>query len=120
MTKTDAEGSADAAYATNAVTLNDNAPMTVTIATATADALAVTFGAARQTGGLRICELYVLNGTTSTDLTFDAAVQFVGTSDSFPACEAGINYFVFAEIAANKWKVTRETLKTITTHVAAA
>lgn len=115
MTKTDAEGSADAADATNAVTLNDNAPMTVTIATATADALAVTFGSARQTGGLRICELYILNGTASTDLTFDAAVQFVGTGDSFPACEAGINYFVFAEIAANLWKVTRETLKSITT-----
>ena len=120
MTKTDAEGSEDAADATNAVTLNDNSPMTVTIATETADALAVTFADARQTGGLRICELYILNGTASTDLTFDAAVQFVGTGDSFPACDAGINYFVFAEIAANKWKVARETLKTITTPVAAA
>ena len=120
MTKTDAEGSEDAADATNAVTLNDNSPMTVTIATETADALAVTFADARQTGGLRICELYILNGTASTDITFDAAVQFVGTGDSFPACDEGINYFVFAEISANKWKVTRETLKTITTPVAAA
>ena len=120
LTKTNAES---AAQPTNAVTLNDDAPMTVTVAEAVSPAtpsLAVTFANARQADGLRICELYILNGTASTDLTFDAAVQFVGTGDSFPACEAGINYFVFAEIAANKWKVTRETLKTITTPVAAA
>lgn len=110
--KTNAESAAEP---TNAVTLNDNAPKTVTVATATADSLAVTFGTARN-GGLRICELYILNGTADTDLTFDAeTVSFVSTGDSFPACEAGINYFVFAEVAANLWKVTRETLKSITT-----
>ena len=112
--KTNAESAAEP---TNAVTLNDNAPKTVTVATVESPAtpsLAVTFGTARN-GGLRICELYILNGTADTDLTFDSAVHFVSTGDSFPACEAGINYFVFAEVAANLWKVTRETLKSITT-----
>ena len=113
--KTNAESASEP---TNAVTINDNAPKTVTVATVESPAtpsLAVTFGTARN-GGLRICELYILNGTADTDLTFDAeTVHFVGTGDSFPACEAGINYFVFAEVAANLWKVTRETLKSITT-----
>ena len=98
-----------------AVTLKDGAASTVAIGSLAS--LDITFDEARN-GGLRLCELYITGVTAETipDLTFDAAtVSFVATGDSFPACEAGINYFVFAEVAANLWKVTRETLKSITT-----
>ena len=98
-----------------AVTLKDGAASTVAIGSLAS--LDITFDEARN-GGLRLCELYITGVTAETipDLTFDAeTVSFVATGDSFPACEAGINYFVFAEVAANLWKVTRETLKSITT-----
>ena len=98
-----------------AVTLKDGAASTVAIGSLAS--LDITFDEARN-GGLRLCELYITGVTAETipDLTFDAeTVSFVSTGDSFPACEAGINYFVFAEVAANLWKVTRETLKSITT-----
>lgn len=98
-----------------AVTLKDGAASTVPIGSLAS--LDITFDEARN-GGLRLCELYITGVTAETipDLTFDAeTVSFVATGDSFPACEAGINYFVFAEVAANLWKVTRETLKSITT-----
>lgn len=101
----------------SAVTLNDGDAATVTIGDSLTS-VDITF-APHPKGGLRFCELYVIDGTATTDITFDADEHFVSDGDSFPACEAGINYYVFAEISSHLWKVSRQTLKANTTPTAA-
>ena len=92
------------------VTLKDGDVASVTMSGTT---LAIDFDDARATGGLRLCELYISGAAKDADLTFAEGETVVTDGNAFPKCEAGLNYYVFAEVAPNTWNVTRKTLQVV-------
>ena len=92
------------------VTLKDGDVASVTMSGTT---LAIDFDDARADGGLRLCELYISGATKDADLTFAEGETVVTDGNAFPKCEAGLNYYVFAEVAPNTWNVTRKTLQVV-------
>ena len=86
------------------------------VVSASSSAPAITFGTARQTNGLRFCELYITNPDTTTDgaiVSISGKVYSDVSLTDLPKLEKGATYyFTFAE-----FKVTQETVEGETVNV---
>lgn len=96
---------------TDAIALPDGG-----VVSASSSAPTITFGTARQAGGLRFCELYITNPDTAADgaiVSISGKVYSDVSLSDLPKLEKGATYyFTFAE-----FKVTQETVEGETVNV---